>query len=71
MHFTQISSRQYVHFHLFYNFNENSTFNFRYKIEIKRMADKPLVKKKFKSKTAVTKCGYCDLSLKETNLDQP
>ena len=33
------------------------------------MTDKNAVKKKYRSKKAVTKCGYCSLEVKEENLE--
>ena len=36
---------------------------------LKIMSDKGLVPKSYKSKSAVTNCGYCSLKLKEENLE--
>ena len=33
------------------------------------MTDRAFVKKEFKSKNAVTKCGYCNLKIKDENLE--
>ena len=43
-------------------------FNFSFRNKFK-MAERLFFKKDFRSKTAITRCGYCKVSIKEENLE--